>query len=71
MLLKPFQTVVIPSVHARAEQKADLWCNTQGGGSSSGSTPTPGQRCTTVTVYGPPSPTDGQPTIISTKTVCT
>ncbi|CAM5593256.1 hypothetical protein RLIN73S_02765 [Rhodanobacter lindaniclasticus] len=71
MLLKPFQTVVIPSVSARAGRAADLWCHTQGGGSSSGSTPSPGQRCVTVTVYGPPSPTDGQPTIIGTRTVCT
>lgn len=70
MLLKPFKNVIIPGVQGRAEQLYVRSCPTPGGGSSNGSTPTPGQRCTTIFVYGPPSPYDGTPTVISYQTVC-
>lgn len=70
MLLKPFQREFIPPIPAHDEQAYFRRCPSQGGGNPGGSTPTPGQRCTTVFVYGPPSPVDGQPTVISYHTVC-
>jgi hypothetical protein len=70
MLLKPFQTVFIPQVPATPAHPYKRLCPSQGGGSPGGSTPTPGQRCTTIIIYGPPSPIDGGPTVIGTTTVC-
>lgn len=71
MLLKPFRRVFVPSVPFWPGSPYKRLCPSQGGGSGAGSTPTPGTRCTTVLVYGPPSPIDHQPTVIGTKVICT
>lgn len=71
MLSKPFQQIFVPSIPGRDYQEESRECPSQGGGSSGGSTPTPGARCTTVYTYGPPSPYDHQPTVTGYRTICT
>ena len=75
MLLKPFQQVFVPGISGRAEQEYQKVCPPHGGsggggGGSGGSQPVPGTRCYIVYIYGPPSPTDGQPTVIRYYQIC-
>lgn len=62
MLIKPFETEFVEGNPGRAAQTAHQVCSPY-------FTPPP-PRCTTILIYGPPSPVDHQPTVVGSYTVC-